>query len=83
MAIITRESLFENQAKDILKEALKEFDIENLDDIDAFQDEIWKDNLAREIGRKFIEKLSEWNGEETFEEVMDELREENEDNDEE
>jgi hypothetical protein len=76
MSIVTRESLFETQAKEILYESLKGFELENLDDIEKFQDEIWKDEFAIEIGRKFMEKLSEWNGDDTYQEVMDELTEE-------
>ena len=73
MSIVTREALFENQAKEILYESLKGFELKNLNDVEKFQDEIWKDGFAVEIGRKFMEKLSEWNGDDTYKDVMNEL----------
>jgi uncharacterized protein YxjI len=76
MSIITREALFETQAKEILSEALRGFELENLNNLEIFEDDIWADEYAVEIGRKFMEKLSEWNGDDTYQEVMNELAEE-------
>ena len=77
MYIRTIESDFDYQAKRILLDALKGEEINNLDDVDKFQDEIWNEKMCAEIGKKFMEILSEWNGDETYLEVMEKLQKEN------
>ena len=76
MDIKTIESNFEYQAKRILLNALRGSDIKNLNDVEEFKDEIWKDRFAIEIGRKFIDGLADWSGDDMFEETMEELAEE-------
>ena len=73
MSIRTIESDFEYQAKRILLDALEGEWINNLDEVDKFQDEIWNEKTCAEIGIKFMERLSEWNGDETYLEVMEQL----------
>ncbi len=76
MSIVTRESLFEYQAKEILLKALSGQNIEELDNVDEFNDEIWKDKiLLAEIARAFIEGVQDFSGDKIFEEVMEKLAE--------
>ena len=75
MSIRTIESGFDYQAKRILLEVLESEEINNLDNIDKFQDKIWDEQICSKIGRKFMERLSEWSGDEIYLEVMEELRE--------
>jgi hypothetical protein len=80
MSISTRESQFEYQAEEILITALEGEDIQNLEDVEQFQEEIYKNKeLLISIGREFFNKLCEWNDTETFEKVMNKLAEQEED----
>ena len=74
MRIHTIEDNFDYQAEEILKEALEGFD-EELEDIDNFEEIIWKKHYAERIGRKFLEKLGEYDGQETLEKVLEYLQE--------
>lgn len=74
-----RESNFEYQSKEILLSALKGYNIENLDDVEEFQEEVWKDKyILQELGRQFIERLNNYSGDDVFQEVMEELEDEEE-----
>ena len=75
MSIRTIESGFDYQAKRILLEVLESEEINNLDNIDKFQDKILDEQICSKIGRKFMERLSEWSGDEIYLEVMEELKE--------
>lgn len=65
---------FEEKAKEILIKALSGCEIENLSNCDDFQQEVWQ-HYKEEIGTAFMEVLNDWNGEETYLEVMKELKE--------
>lgn len=66
---------FEEKAKEILTKALNGCEIESLNNCDDFQQEI-QEHYKEEIGEAFMVVLNEWNGEETYSEVMKELEEE-------
>ena len=70
----TLENDFEYQAEEILLECLKNHKLNVEEDIENFQDEIWKENFAKEIGRKFMEKVVEYSGEEIFLKVMKKIK---------
>lgn len=77
MRINTIEDDFSYQAEEILKEALEGFyDIET-NNLDKFESELWKAGYVKEIGRKFLEKLAEYDGQETLEKVFEYLQNKN------
>jgi hypothetical protein len=73
--ITTREDLFDYQAEQILIDALKHEDIENVDDIEKFTDELWEQDMALEIGRQFLDRLRSYSGDEVFQKAMEEYAE--------
>ena len=74
-------SKFENKSKEILMKALSGCNLEHLDNCDDFQQEIQQD-FAEEIGRAFMEELTAWNGDDTYMEIMEELKKEMEEDEE-
>lgn len=74
MSIRTIESDFDYQVKKILLSTFESEDIANLDNVDNFIEEVYKNkNLMQELGKKIIDSISNFSGDEIFQEVIDEL----------
>lgn len=72
---MTREDMFEYQAKEILKDALREVDKvteEESTDVEKMNDLLWE--IKEEVGKKFLEALWEYSDDEVVEEVMEEFK---------
>lgn len=70
-----REDNFEYKAKEILLNALEGYELKYLNDCDEFQEEIWEQCIACEIGRSFMVELNNYSGDNTYLEAMKELKE--------
>lgn len=72
--IRTIEDSFEYQVKKVLIDVLKEYDIDNLEDVDAVVSQINNnDNILKDIGTKLMERTNDYSGDEILEEVIEEL----------
>lgn len=71
----TIESRFEYQAKQILLKVLEDEELQNLESVDDFEEELWQDkNICMELGRMFMQRLSEYSDSDVYEEVMNQLK---------
>ncbi|NFH01601.1 hypothetical protein FC831_15265 [Clostridium botulinum] len=74
MSTRTIEGNFDYQVKKILLSTFEGEEISNLDNVDNFVEEVYKNkNLMQELGKKLIDSISDFSGDEIFEEVIDKL----------
>lgn len=70
----TREELFDNQGKEILKDLAKRECLRRENVNGDMYDCIYKDeSLLAELGRVFLEHLHDWYGDDVFDEAEEEL----------